>query len=316
MSRSRSLAVTLQILLLIPLSACDSWVTKPSLYGTVDVVVATQAGEPVAAAALTLFTGQRPMGYAATDADGRHTFTRVPQGTYGVVANPPAGYALLESLIRTEPTNTVGNLVVANDTLSPVHFTFLKIGPGAVVAKIAQNTGAPIAGIPVTLYDPTAIRARVVSDAAGRAVFDPVPFGVYGVAIDRNIFFSDFPTRTDGSFAVYDNIIVDEDSRDSVTFTLQRCSGTLRALAVDQNNLPVRNAFVTFYTASQIITTRQTDADGRASAEMPCFVQGGVSATAPATYTLAAGRGSSFFDGITFTNGQTVDVTFRLQKAP
>jgi hypothetical protein len=298
------------------LGACDRWLTKPSLYNNINVVVSARDGSPVPGANLTLFTGQRAMGFAVTGRDGRYTFERVPRGEYGIAANPPEGYALLESLVDTAHTNVVSRLRVADDTVSPVHFTFLKSGPGVIIVRTAQNNGGPAAGVPVLLYDPTAVRARAVTDASGRATFDAVPFGVYGVALDRNVFFSDFPTRTDGSFATFDNLIVDAGSRDSVTFTLQRCSGTLRALAVDQNNLPVRNASLTFYTASQIITSRLTDADGRASAEMPCSVQTGVSASPAPTYTLPVGRGFSFFDGFTFTNGQTADVTFRLQKTP
>src|SRR5690242_16855524 len=97
------------LLSILALTGCDRWVTKPSLDNTIEVVVSTRDGSPVSGANLTLFTGQRAMGYATTGTDGRFTFTRVPQGSYGVVATPPVGFELRESLVRSAPTNIVQN---------------------------------------------------------------------------------------------------------------------------------------------------------------------------------------------------------------
>src|SRR5262249_30097209 len=60
--------------LVLAATACDRWLTSPSLYNTVTVVVTTRGGSPIPGAALTLYTGQRPMGYASTGADGRYVF--------------------------------------------------------------------------------------------------------------------------------------------------------------------------------------------------------------------------------------------------
>lgn len=316
-SHSRGLDRAAWILTMgISVTTCDRWTTKASLYNSVDVFVTARDGSPVPGASLTLFTGDRPMGYAATNETGRYTFARVPRGVYGIAADPPEGFALRESLVRGSPTNTVDGLQVAGDALSPVRFTFLKKGSGSVSLRVAQNTGAPLAGVVATLYTPTLVQARVITDATGRASFNGIPFGVYGVAIDRPVFFSDFPTRTDGTFATYDDIIIDAGSRDSVTFTLQRCAGNLRALAIDQNNLPVSNANISFYTAFQLIGVRPTGNDGRATSEGPCDVETGISIAPPSGYTVLPGRNFSFFDSIRLASGQTVDVTFRLQRAP
>src|SRR6476660_7516795 len=113
-------------------SACDSMLTKPSLYNSVRVIVTQRDGTGVPGAGLVLYTGQRHMGYATTDSSGEFTFMRVPQGVYGVTAIPPDNYALMETLVRVPPSNTFNQLLVQGDTLKPVRFTFLKRGPGVV----------------------------------------------------------------------------------------------------------------------------------------------------------------------------------------
>lgn len=119
----------------ILLAGCDAWLTTPSLYNTVDVVVAQRDGTPIPGTNLILYTGDRPMGYAVTGLDGRFTFKRVPQGLYGVLATPPSGYDVLDTFVHD-------GLLVANDTLLTVHFTFLKIGAGVAVIRPVLYQGA------------------------------------------------------------------------------------------------------------------------------------------------------------------------------
>ena len=129
----------------ILLAGCDAWLTKPSLYNTVDVVVAQRDGTPIPGTNLILYTGDRPMGYAVTGLDGRFTFKRVPQGVYGVLATPPSGYDVFDTFVHD-------GLLVADDTLLTVHFTFLKIGAGvtAVIRPVlSQGVRGPWSSIKV-----------------------------------------------------------------------------------------------------------------------------------------------------------------------
>lgn len=296
-------------------AACDNWLTKPSLYNSVSVIVSQRNGAPIPGAALSLYTGQRPMGYATTGNDGRYVFRDVPQGNYGVFATPPPGYDLLENLIQAPPSIFHDKLVVAEDTLSPVRFTFLKRGPGSLVVLVTQPDGTPLAGVPVTAYSPTTVNGKTTTDASGHATFTSVSFGVHGLLVERPFLYRDFRVVGDSLYAFRDNLIVDEGSSDTTTFRLKKCAGTVRALMVDGAGLPVAGVTALFYTPTQQLTVAASGADGRVSfSQVPCAFQVGVFITAAAGYTVAEGRGSRFIDGLTLTDGATIDVTFHLTR--
>src|SRR5262245_36717880 len=137
----------------ILLAGCDAWLTKPLLYNTVDVIATQRNGAPIPGVNLILYNGERPMGSGATGPDGRFTFRRVPEGAYGVYAALPGGYDVVEHFIPGNISFVRDGLLVANDTLVTVRFTFLKVGPGAIVVRVLQLDGSPIAGAQVVAYD-------------------------------------------------------------------------------------------------------------------------------------------------------------------
>lgn len=309
--------IAVALLAVAPLAGCDGLLTKPSLYNDVPVLVTRTTGAPIADVELELYTGQRPMGYGTTSTDGRFTFTRVPQGLYGVAATAPPGYARLEDIVAGPPSYFVDNLRVANDTLSLVHFSFLKKGPGTVVVTVTQRDGTPLVGVPLEVIQPTQTDARATTNSAGRAVFNDIPFGVHAVVVTRPPFFKDFQAPNDSAFAVRNDLIVEDGSRDSVAFSLPRCAGTVRATVVDQFGAPVPAATLTLYTSSQDLFVRASGADGRVTfPETTCATQFGLRVAPAPGYSAIVGRGFSFTDGITLTGGQTLDVTLRLRRGP
>jgi len=297
------------------MAGCDSWLTKPNLYSAVTVVVSTRRGEPIPDASLTLYTGQRPMGYAHTGSDGRYVFEQVPQGNYGIFAIPPAGYSAIEDLIGGPSSIFRDKLIVAEDTLAPVRFTYLKEGPGTLVARVAQPDGTPIVGAPVTVYSPTTVNATATTDATGTVTFTNIPFGVHGLNVARPLLYRDYRTPGDSLSTYRDNLIVDAGSNDTTTFHLAKCAGTVRATAVDGNGVPVPGVTAAFYTSTQQLAVLATGSDGTVSySQMPCVIQVGVIITPAPGYSAPSGRGFRFVDGITLTNGARVDVTFHLVK--
>jgi hypothetical protein len=315
-ARARRPAWLLCVLMLLA-AACDKWLTNPSLYNTVTVVVTTRSGAPIPGAALTLYTGQRPMGYASTGADGRHVFVDVPQGNYGVFAIPPDGYVPIENLLGGPPTIYKDKLIVARDTLSPVRFTYLKRGPGTLVAMVVEPTGTPIPGAAVTASSVSGVDTTATTDARGVATFSNVPFGLHALNVRRPPPYRDFVMPNDSLSKVRDSLIVEAGSTDTAIFRLSKCAGTLTALALDSTGMPVANATMKVYTSTEQLAQLATDTTGRISfSNAPCVIQFGVSITPPAGYSVPTGRGSSFFDALTVVNNAAVSVTFHLTKTP
>ncbi len=299
------------------LAGCDNWLSRPSLYNTVRVVVTQRNGDPIDSVPLVLYTGQRPMGYGITGASGTYEFNRVPQGFYGVRATPPAGYDLVEHLVGGTPTDFQDHLIVAKDTLSPVHFTLLKIGPGTVVARVADAGGAPLSGVRAVLYSPTRQIDSALTDASGIATFKAVPFGAYGVSITRPVLYQSYARPQDSLYAFHDGLVVDDGSRDSVSFPLQRCSARIRFHVTDQNGNPVYLAMAAIYTSTAVVEYDNTDPSGAGvSSPLPCATGFGVQIYPAGGYSIAHGRGIDVFDGIFLSNGQTLDLNFKMTKSP
>jgi hypothetical protein len=204
------------------LAGCDAWLTKPLLYNTVDVVATQRNGAPIPGVNLILYTGQRPMGYGATGLDGRFTFKRVPEGGYGVYAGLPGGYDILEHFIPGNISFVRDGLLVADDTLVTVHFTFLKVGPGAIVVRVLQLDDAPIAGAQVVAYDASRQSTQATTDAAGTATFSSLAFGAYSIEVIRPVLYRDPGAPGDSLYVVPDTLVVDDHSRDTVAVRFQK----------------------------------------------------------------------------------------------
>jgi hypothetical protein len=80
----------------LALGGCGDLFGPATQYGAVTVLVRDTAGAPATGVALTLYNGERHMGYGTTDAAGSHTFSFVPEGGYGVWATPPVGWTVAE----------------------------------------------------------------------------------------------------------------------------------------------------------------------------------------------------------------------------
>lgn len=140
MTRRRSLAAAIALL---AVAGCDSLLTTPSLYNRVRVSATQPTGEPVPGVSLVLYTSARPMGYAFTDTTGQFTFTRVPQGNYGVQAVAPSGFHPVADSINGAGVPFVDGLTIADDTLALVRFTFAK-DTGAPIAELNRRSAAPL----------------------------------------------------------------------------------------------------------------------------------------------------------------------------
>jgi hypothetical protein len=289
---------------------CDSLLTKPSLYGTVDVNVTRRNGDVIAGADLILYTGERPMGYGTTDSVGFHEFVDVPEFIYGVRAIPPAGYMRMEDLAASPPTDFVHNLQLQGGEKIAVRFSFLKKGFGTIIAEVTEPDGTPLAHVPVTLYEPTASLRSAVTDAAGRFAFDSILYGNYGVFATRSAAYLD---SAETSFLVHDGIFVDEGSRALTSFVFVRCSGSISALVRDESGLPVPGSALTLYNSSRVLDQGPTGADGTRLFEKLGCEDHGVRVQPPIGWTAPEGRGTSFNDGLFIHRGSALTTTLKVQ---
>jgi hypothetical protein len=298
--------------------ACDSMLTRPSLYNSVSVVATRRNGDPIPGVQLVLYTGQRPMGYGATDSSGQFTFTRVPQGDYGVqVTALPDGYDLIEHLIESPASTVIDKLRVADDTLSPLHFTFLKRGPGTITVRVADAAGAPLPGVYAVLYSPTRVVDSLPADSTGVATFNDVPYGAYGVSLTRPIGFRSFARFEDSLYAHRDGLVVEEGVVDSVEFPLARCSALLRVHVTDQNGAPVAGGAGELYTSKELVARTFADQSGVITyPRAPCATPLGTRALPPPGYAGIPGRGTEYIDGFVLANGETRDINLSVRKLP
>lgn len=290
-------------------TACDSLVTKPSLYGTVTAHVMTRAAAPIRGAGLTLYTGQRPMGYAVTDSSGAYAFVDVPEGLYGVLVTPPAGYVRREAFSAVPvPTDFAHNLHVLAQQHVDTSFIFLKLGAGTVTATVRRSDGTPVPQIVLTLYSPKGALQNAMTDASGRFVFGNVPTGNYGV-------FARLSTDSgQTSVSTRDGIVVDDGSRENADFTFDPCFGSIAATVLDSSARPVPGAVLTLYTGEGIVSRDTLGVDGTTTRSgLPCDNYG-LRVALPVGWTAAEVRGAAFLDNLWLHRNQTLHAALTVSR--
>lgn len=272
------------------LSSCSSLLSDGYDYGRIEVEVVRRSGEPVPGVDLVLYNWERHMAYGTTGAAGRYVFEFVPEGEFGVRAVPDGGYLPLDYDI---PSVFLDGVEVQKGGRAAVSFTLLKVGPGAVEVVVRHLTGEPIEGIPVEIYSYRGTFAKAKTDAAGRFVFQEVPFGSYGV---RAIPPKGFVPSVGESYL--DGLIVDEGSRDTVSFALERCLGTVRVRVVDDRGRPAHDVGLSLYEYRGEIARGETGADGAHQfREVPCGNYGVAIIPTPG-FVPTPGRGGSYVDDL------------------
>lgn len=293
---------------------CDRMLTRPSMYTELEVVTTDQAGAPVAGVSLELYTGPRPMMYAFSDSTGRHVFRDVPRAAYGVVAVAPRGYTVENHIEGNPKAAVIDTLDLLKGDVAPVQFRF--VGPGGAAVRVHAQDGTPLVGVTVQLYTWQSIFSETKTDSTGVARFGDVTVGTgFGVQVLRPIYYRDFVRERDSVVKTRDGLYLSApgDTVD-VDMPLARCSGTLVSTTLDQDGRPVANVKNEFYTWLESLGTVVSDANGRAAHALPCAFQSAVRIAPPGGYTVRKGAGSSYIEGFTPSNGDSLSVTFRVER--
>jgi hypothetical protein len=306
-------ALGLAAALLSGLTGCERLLTTPSLYGSVAVTVTRRNGAPVPGARLLIYTGQRPMGYGTTDSLGRYLFEDVPEGLYGVRAYPPTGYERVERFLPTsKPSDVVDGLQLTAGAQRTASFTFLQVGPGTIEAVVREAGGSPIPGLTTILYSPTGELRRGTTDPGGRLLFPNVPFGLYGVTVERPALY-----RDSGEVALpyMDGLVVEAGGNAQATFAFEKCQGTITAQLVDQSRRPVPGGQLVFYSGATVLsrdTVPVADATRRYG-PLLC-ADYGLRAVLPRGYTATNVRGSAYVDGLRVRRNSQLQALLQVQR--
>ncbi len=292
-------------------AACESLITKPSLYGSVSAEVKRRDSTAIPGARILLYTGQRPIGYAVTDAAGRFTFVDVPNGVYGVRVVPPTGYFGINEIIGGSDSSVVRDGI----NLSPgenklVQFRLLKDGLGQITAYVESADHTPISGVRVVLYSSKASLQEGVTNETGRFAFAPVPLGNYGVFASRPLAYTD---SAENPLPSRDGFVVDEGSADLASFQFARCVGTLDVRVRDNTGAPVPGTLLTYYGAFGAQDSILGAQSERHITDVACGVYG-VRIRPPLGWIAEEARGKTFQDNIRIHRGTAANVTLNVVR--
>ena len=134
----------------------------------------------------------------------------------------------------------------------------------------------------------------------GLAVFDSIDCGA-----PRGLELTQTPEwffEEGRGLSFYDGISVTQGSDQTFSFSVERCSGTIRASVQDASGAPVAGYPLRLYSSTETLETGDTGADGLAVFDsIDCGGPRGLALVETPGWLFEEGRGSSFYDGISVT---------------
>jgi hypothetical protein len=289
--------------------ACDSLVTKPLMYTSVQVHVERLDGSPIGGIQLLLYTGQRVMAYDSTNSAGLALFQLVPAGpAYGVMAVVPPPYR-----DSGEPVTIWQDRLVIEQGVTDTVTLRMSLCQGSMNVTVADPVHGVAQGVQTYLYTSTATVDSARTGSDGGVHYAPA-CGNYGVRIIPNVDWSVAPGRGT-EFA--DGLDVHRAPIINVALAAQynTCRGAISVTVVDATGVAVPGATLLLYSADSPSNITSVETGGTATfGNLGCGIERGVTVTPPAGWSVSPGRGGSFVDGLSVTNGTTLGVTFTLTR--
>ena len=272
--------------------------------GAISVRLTGADGAPVPGIAMTLYRPTGPEREVVSDAQGSALFDAVPFGSWGIALYPPRGF-----LDWGEQPPFRDGIPIEEGSSESVAFT-LERCQGTVEARVSDPRGGPVEGFPVQLYDADGVLEDGVTGADGVRSFGSLPCWDVGLRLGRLVPWTHEEGR---GKSFHDGIRITRGSLQAFDFEVVRCTGTIRVRVHDVEGLPVPGAGLSFFTSERAVAQGVTDGAGTfAIFDAGCGVEYGVSIEPPPGFSVQAGRGFSFFDGIVVREGGEALVTFRL----
>ena len=299
------------VALVILLSACGAWVTDILEFGSLEVRTVTRSGAPVSGSELVLYNDLQVMGVGFTDSDGVHRFDFVPPQFYGVHNEPPDGHMRPEDVVGGPSTAYVQGITMKEGDEKSISFTFLRVGPGRIDVSVTDPNGTPIEDTEVFLYGPEGTLSEKFIGSSGSVSFDSVSFGNRGIRVVPPRSYLDI----DEGFFFQHGLLIDEGWTEEVNFVLEKCLGTVRASVQDASGAPVAAHPLRLYSSTETLEVRDTGADGLAVFDsIGCGGPRGLALVETPEWFFEEGRGLSFYDGISVTQGSDQTFSFSVER--
>jgi hypothetical protein len=273
--------------------------------GTVTVSVVDHAGKPLASVDVALYSASAILQHATTSTDGTASFSAVPFGLYGV--RTPLYHDLGEPGTVWED-----GLLIEEGVTVPATLT-LELCQGSVNLTVADPTHGAAPGVQTYLFTSTATIDSAKTGSDGRVVYT-APCGNLGVRIVPN---GDWGVAPGRGTQFADGLIVRRGSVTNVSLAAQynTCRGAIHVTVADSTGAPVSGATLLLFSANNRGNVSNVETGGTLTfASLPCGIERGVQITPPAGWRATAGRGGSYVDGLSVTNGTTLNVAFTLAR--
>ncbi len=274
--------------------------------GSLRVEVLDPEGRGLEGIPVEVYSPQGVVEARSTPASGVFTLEGLPFGSYGVRATRIRG------LERPGDVAALDGFLVEDRVTEVATFRFQPCR-GSVSARVRTPGNAPLEGISLFLYEPDAVGDPEETGADGRVIWPDLPCATYGVRM----------TLPPGLRALepaegfVDGIGLRNQENREISFTVEVCRATLRALVQDEAGAPVEGARIELYRSTGVVETRFSGPDGEALVEeIACGEGFGVRVVPPPGLRLRGlGPGDAYFDGISLTTpGEVRTFTFVLLR--
>jgi hypothetical protein len=276
--------------------------------GTVNASVMDQAGKPIAGADVALYSATALLQHATTSTAGTVSFSAVPFGVYGVITPMTGLYSDFN-----EPSATWQDGLLIEQGVTATATLTLHLCQGNVNLTVADPVYGAAPGLQTYLYTATATVDSATTGSDGRVAY-VTACGNYGVRVVPNLVWAVAPGRGT-EFA--DGLQVHRGSVTNVALRAQynTCRGAIHVTVADSTSAPVSGAILLLFTANNQGNFSQVETGGALTfANLSCGIERGVQITPPAGWSARPGRGGNYVDGLSVTNGTTLNVGFTLAR--
>lgn len=171
-----------------------------------------------------------------------------------------------------------------------------------VIVAVKDAGGAPMPDLPLILYTGDRPVQYASTGEDGRFRFEEVPYGVYGVSVDRPPSYVDLGEPIN---VFVDGLLINATPLDTIRFVLAKCEGTVSVQVLDATGNPASSLPVYLYRLDGIVRDTITGVDGTVNFTKVHCGDYGVAVPPTYGYVIKNVRGFGFADGLRITRATT-----------